>query len=54
MNFQYSIELKQKLIKNFKKEHNVEISEETANEYLSSLADLYESFIGLSSVKQSK
>ena len=42
MNFQYSKELVKQLQENFKEEHNVNISEETANEYLNSFADLYE------------
>ncbi|HEV7424352.1 MAG TPA: hypothetical protein VGO21_04145 [Candidatus Paceibacterota bacterium] len=41
---QYSEKLIGELIKNFKEEHNLEISKETANEYLDSYARLFITF----------
>ncbi|MEI7709121.1 MAG: hypothetical protein WCI76_00200 [bacterium] len=41
---QYSDKLIEELIKNFKEEHNLDISKETANEYLDSYARLFLTF----------
>lgn len=42
--FQYSSELIELTIKVFKEENDLDISEETANEYLNSFAGLYLAF----------
>lgn len=44
MTFQYSKELVQECIKVFKEDHGLDISEETATEYLDSFANLYLAF----------
>lgn len=41
---QYSEKLIEELIKNFKEEHDLDISKETANEYLDSYARLFLTF----------
>ncbi|MFA5791667.1 MAG: hypothetical protein WC884_01370 [Candidatus Paceibacterota bacterium] len=41
---QYSDKLIDECIKNFKKENNLDLSRETANEYLDSLAGLFLAF----------
>ena len=47
MNHQYNKELLERITIYFKKGYNIDISEESASEYLDSLAGLYESFIEL-------
>jgi len=42
--FAYSPKLVERIIKYFKEKKHIEISEETANEYLNSLADLFLAF----------
>jgi hypothetical protein len=44
MAYQFSQKLIERLITSFKKENEVDISIETANEYLNSFADLYLAF----------
>jgi hypothetical protein len=43
----YSKELKERLITYFKEVHDVDVSEEQAEEYLDSFASLFEAFVGL-------
>jgi hypothetical protein len=42
--YQFSLELRNKLINYIKKRSNVDVTQEKADEYLDSMADLYECF----------
>ena len=42
--FRFSQELVERTVRCFKEEHGVDMSEDTANEYLHSFADLYLAF----------
>ncbi|MFA6193685.1 MAG: hypothetical protein WC726_02375 [Parcubacteria group bacterium] len=44
MEYKFSQELREKLIDYFLRKHKVDISQETADEYLSSMAGLYSTF----------
>ena len=44
MEYKFSQELRKKLIDYFLRKHKVDISQETADEYLSSMAGLYSTF----------
>jgi hypothetical protein len=50
--FRFSQELIERTVRYYKERHNVEISEDTANEYLHSFADLYLSFAELAGAKK--
>ncbi len=44
MSHKFSLELREKLIAYFLRKYQVEVSQEQANEYLDSMADLYSAF----------
>lgn len=44
MRYKFSLELRKKLIEYFLRKHQVEISQDQADEYLDSMADLYCAF----------